>query len=626
MPTKTVTTRRLKQPPANPSNQPGNPSLLLGGAPESLLLKPFNRLLGLSLIDQLYQQTRGRIKGAETETANGHSDNQQGQPDPIYQQFLNEALKTLDSRCTLHGATEQIPAQGPLVIVANHPFGGIEGMLLAQQLLSHRTDLKVIANGMLGRICELNELMIHVSLFGNRRGKAANGAAMLSARRWLDQGHALLVFPAGEVSQFRWRHRQVVDATWHPSIARLISSSSAAVTPIYLHGRNSIGFQVAANLSPWLRLLLLAREFLKARGRTINAVVGETLSPKRLTSFNNNDRLITYLRLCCYGLRSKPLTDQYERSMLAKADRQQQFVDELAALPAAQKLLQSGDYSVYYACHEQIPTLLQEIGLQRELTFRGVGEGSGNQCDLDHFDQTYLQLILWDHQNLRLAGGYRLGLSDQLLAQSGSDGLYTASLFRYRKSFLQHLSPAIELGRSFITPDYQKSYAPLLLLWQGIGRFVAAHPRYRYLFGPVSISNDYSNHSRQLIARFLQRSFPSDASSQVRGNYRSRLPRGLGIPTSQLDGLLVDIDELDQLISRIEPTGHGIPVLLRQYLKLNARVLAFNQDRKFSDVLDVLITVDLLESDQKLLKRYMGGDGLQRFLSHHQPEPRQGVA
>ena len=142
----------------------------------------------------------------------------------------------------------------------------------------------------------------------------------------------------------------------------------------------------------------------------------------------------------------------------------------------------------------------------------------------------------------------------------------------------------------------------------------------------MSISNDYSNHSRQLIARFLQRSFPSDASSQVRGNYRSRLPRGLGIPTSQLDGLLVDIDELDQLISRIEPTGHGIPVLLRQYLKLNARVLAFNQDRKFSDVLDVLITVDLLESDQKLLKRYMGGDGLQRFLSHHQPEPRQGVA
>jgi hypothetical protein len=218
-----------------------------------------------------------------------------------------------------------------------------------------------------------------------------------------------------------------------------------------------------------------------------------------------------------------------------------------------------------------------------------------------------------------VVGAYRIGRCDRILAEQGKAGLYTSTLFRYRSKLFDRLGPALELGRSFIRCEYQRSYAPLLLLWKGIGRFVVANPQYRTLFGPVSISRDYSDLSRQLIAGSLTHSLHLPGLSRL---VKPRVPlnfkrvRVRGCRTSLADTFCADIDEVAAMVADIEIDQKGIPVLLRHYLNLGGKLLAFNVDREFSDVLDGLILVDLTLTEKKSLERYLGKDGAQAFLNY----------
>lgn len=260
----------------------------------------------------------------------------------------------------------------------------------------------------------------------------------------------------------------------------------------------------------------------------------------------------------------------------------------------------------------EIPATLHEIGRLREITFRAVGEGTGRALDLDRFDASYLHLYLWDREARRIAGAYRLGCSDVLLAAGGPDALYTSTLFRFEKPFLDFLRPALELGRSFVTPDYQKSIHPLGLLWRGIGRFVAERPRYARLFGPVSISSDYSRLSRDLIVGFMRERC---RDGQLAGWISPINPyQPSTAPEGNVSPCLKSIEEVSAEVSRLEPDGKGVPVLLRQYLKLSASLLEFNVDPDFSNALDALVLVDLRKAPVPMLERYMGADGCRSFL------------
>ena len=297
--------------------------------------------------------------------------------------------------------------------------------------------------------------------------------------------------------------------------------------------------------------------------------------------------------------------------------------DPVAVRREIDRLMESGPlvsqsrFDVFLAEAAEIPHVLHEIGRLREISFRAVGEGSGKALDLDRFDAFYLHLFLWDREAGAVAGAYRLGRTDELLARFGTEGLYTSTLFQLGEAFLDHLTPGLELGRSFVAPAYQKSIHPLGLLWRGIGRFVSRHPQYARLFGPVSISDDYSPLSQDLIVRFM------------RGSRRDALLDGCVRPLHPyLGGLLVaedisarlgSIDEVSAAISRLEPDGKGVPVLLRQYLKLNATLLEFNVDPDFSNVLDALVLVDLREAPDEVLVRYMGTEGLADFRATGRP-------
>jgi putative hemolysin len=526
---------------------------------------------------------------------------------------------------------KHIPAKGPAVVVANHPFGGIEGILLADLLLSVRRDVKIMANFLLNRIPQLRELTIPVDPFDRPGSARANIGPLREAVRWVRGGGMLLVFPSGEVSHMHLGAREITDPPWSPAVGTIVRRAKAAVVPIFFYGRNRAAFQAAGVLHPRLRTALLARELLNKRGSAIRMKIGASIPFRWLQHYTDDRSLMDYLRWRTYILGYSPRSilrlpalpgtaKQIKMQPLAPPQDPVILRQEVSKLPPEQLLARSGPFAVWHATSDQIPRTLAEIGRLREVSFRAASEGTGKPLDLDRFDSIYLHLFIWNEESAEIVGAYRLGPTDRIIERHGKQGLYTSTLFHSRMEFFRKIGPALEMGRSFIRPEYQKSYSSLLLLWKGIGSFVGRNPRYRTLFGPVSISRDYSDLSRRLIATtLLQHSQAKDLALMVRPRKPARLKpiRVPGCSRINQDVSFQDFKEVCALIGDIEFQQKEVPVLLRHYLNLGGQLLAFNIDRNFGDVMDGLIVVDLLRTDRKTLERYMGTDGLAALLAHH---------
>jgi putative hemolysin len=512
---------------------------------------------------------------------------------------------------------EQIPASGPVVITANHPFGGLDGLTAIETIGQRRRDLRILANTELAGIEGIGSLIIPVDPFGGAQAKRANIAGLRQALRWLEQGGALLIFPAGEVSHLNLRTLSVTDSPWSTTAARLIRLSGADAVPMYFAGSNSALFQIAGIVHPRLRTLLLPRELGNKFGAQVSVHIGQPLCNSKLRAFESDEQLAANLRLKTYLLAGsressrnagnvasaqtparalEPVRGAVDPDLLAR---------EVDALPEDALLVTSGRMKVYCAPTARIPWTLQELGRLRELTFRAVGEGTGRSADIDVFDDYYEHLFIWNSETREIVGAYRLGRTDEISRRLGKRGLYTSTLFDYNDLFLKLLGPSLELGRSFVRAEYQKSFASLLLLWKGIGEYVGRNPRYCRLIGPVSISNDYLPLSREILVGFLrERSFEPFAPTVVRPKrpFRGRFSvRTLG-GTAQT---LADIEDLSNVVADLEPDGKGAPVLLRQYLKLGGRMLGFNVDPDFGNALDCLVLVDLRKTNPRVLKKYM---------------------
>ncbi len=536
-----------------------------------------------------------------------------------------------------------IPRHGPLVVVANHPFGGLDGLVLLELLQRIRDDARLLANYLLARLPEMNSACLFVDPFGGSSAAIRNRAAMKAAVRWVAQGGALGVFPAGEVAHFTLNRGCVTDPAWSDSIARLALHARATVVPLYFHGRNSRLFQALGMIHPRLRTAMLPRELLRLQGQRVRVEIGTPITPARLERISRNQatdggsrkqeaaQVTEYLRLRTYILKGR-LTPRVSSATSSAAPRASTRVPlpivppvpagtlaaEVAALPADQCLATSGGLRVYFGSAAQLPNTLREIGRLREATFRLVGEGTGREIDLDRFDEHYLHLFVWHADASRVIGAYRMGQTDLLLARFGPAGLYTSTLFRFQPRLLQQIDPALELGRSFVIPEYQRDYASLSLLWKGIGRFVVRQPRYRMLFGAVSISDEFHSMTKQLLMAFLRaHSFDDALAALVRPRTPPRLQRFSDSNESRLAALVSDVADVEELVREIESNRRSVPVLLRQYLKLNAKLLGFNIDPNFGDVVDGLVLIDLAKVERPILNRYLGVDGAASFLSLH---------
>jgi putative hemolysin len=403
-------------------------------------------------------------------------------------------------------------------------------------------------------------------------------------------------------------------------MGRLALGTNARILPVSIAGANSRLFYLAGRIHPLLRTVLLPREFLNRQGGSVGIRMAQAVSLKELPASEQTAEALTrHVRQAVENIRpSAPAPRQNGRecgerlTQIAPAD----LADDILRLPPDSQLIASGDFDVYCADAGQIPHILDEIGRLRERAFRAVGEGTGRPSDLDPFDRHYLHLFVWNRKTAEVVGAYRIGRADRIVASTGVSGLYTRTLFRYDETLLNRLPPALELGRSFVRPEYQRDHSALLLLWKGICAFVQRHPDYRVLFGAVSISARYTDRTRHMLMRFLEQNHLHRQLAELVSSHHPYSPtRTHGASPAETPRTL---EEADALAEQFERDGRGMPVLLRQYLKLNARVLGFNVDPSFGDVLDALMMVDLLQVDLRILRRYFGSS-MRTFLEYHTP-------
>ncbi|WP_239057099.1 lysophospholipid acyltransferase family protein [Desulfovibrio sp. JC010] len=542
-----------------------------------------------------------------------------------HEDFVSKVLNLLGVSVELDSRElKRIPKSGPSVVVANHPFGVVEGLILMQLLKAVRPDVKIMANFMLGLIPEMKEHLIAVDPFGRKDSHLGNISGLKEAVKWVKGGGMLAVFPAGEVASLNIKGAKVEDPVWSPTVGGIIKRTGASATPVFFHGRNSLLFQAAGMVHPSLRTVLLPRENLKKKSGPVEFAVGNTVSGERMDAFDNKRELMEYLRFRTYSLRSRFKKKKIALPAFKKKEKpisdqtaQRRIITELTMLGPESVLVENNEFAVHEVHAASCPFVLHEIGRLREKTFRQVGEGTGQAVDVDRFDNTFIHLVLWHKETKEIAGAYRIARADEQIERFGLNGVYSHSFFRFKPEFFEKVSPALELGRSFIRPGFQKNFYSLMMLWKGIAAYLARNPQYRYLFGCVSISNDYKKISREFIADSLMkyngRADLAELISPARPLKFKKLKRW----EKYMPGIAsCDPSDLEKVVQDIEG-GPGIPVLLRHYLKIGGRLAGFNVDPDFGNALDGLIVVDLLETSERSLFKFMGKEQGRKYLDFH---------
>ena len=524
--------------------------------------------------------------------------------------FARRSLESLDITVRVSGEPlAALPASGPLLLAANHPFGGVEGLVLAA--LRIRPDIKILANRMLCSVPELRPLIIPVDVFGAKRD-AGNVSGLRAALRHLESGGALAVFPAGVVSHWHLKQRRVTDPEWNPLIGRLARTSGAAVVPLHFEGGNSLLFQAAGCLHPFLRTALLPREMWRMRGRGLRLCVGKPVEAGLLAALRDDEARAAHLRARCYALGRA--ADPAERNWpvpVAAPEKRPALLDEIADLPSSRILAEDEKFRVFHVAGGESPRILREIGRLREESFRAALEGSGKALDLDRFDPHYSHLVLWDKQSCAVAGGYRARCFFPSESSRGGKTLYTTSLFRFEPEFFERCGVSMEMGRAFVALRYQRDYSPLMMLWKGIGR-LASLSGVRTLFGPSSIGLGYAPESVAMLRQHLEeKHYDAGLAALVQGRRQPAPFAGLNAP----DARGLDYKTVDRAVKELEG-DKGLPILFKHYLQLGGRIAAFHEDRAFG-TLDALMVVDLAAAPEKLLLRYMGQDGLRMLRKAH---------
>jgi len=528
--------------------------------------------------------------------------------------FSEGVLRELD--ITLDIPEEQlnlIPQTGGFITVSNHHFGAIDGLILSQVFGSRRPDYKILTNFFLSIVPGLKETFLPVNNFGGApTARSINGLRMTLEH--IGQERPLGLFPAGEVATWQKKSRRtsvgghfvVEDIPWADNIIRIIRDAKMPVIPVYFDGTNSLLFHLMGKIHPMLRTARLIHELPNKRGRVVSVRIGRPISPEEIAAFPQTDALGRYLRNRCYALESQcgtaasiPSLEVHED--VAPAGNPAIVAAELDGL-RSNMLFESGDWRGYLLRAEQMPHTTQELARLREETFRIVGEGTGYASDSDAYDQWYHHLILWNIPDGRIGGAYRIGLGSEIVPERGIEGLYTTSLCRFGKDTAPLLSRCIELGRSFIVPDYQRDVLALKSLFTGLALTVAAHPECDYFLGPVSISNAYPTFYKSLMVHFLQEHYPFTEAAGVAVPTHPFQPDWLKVNPDELLFGCRDVEDLDHLMARLSNGRYRIPVLVRQYFKMGARLVCFNVDVLFNDSLDGLILLKFADYPENTLR------------------------
>ncbi len=547
--------------------------------------------------------------------------------------FIDELIRILNISFVFEEdkLQKRISRTGAVIIVCNHPFGGLESILLIQMLNKVRSDVKIISTQLLQKIEPISEFFIEENIFRKKTDKRSIAAGLGKATVHLENGGLLCVFPAGEVSQFD-ATRVLSDKQWNYNTLKFIKQQKVPVVPIHFQGNNSRLFYLMGTIHPSLTNVKLPTEILYQRKKKIKIRIGNPVSVSDQDKFPDVYQYGRYLRAKTYLLCSKIEVKRFFNYSLKRQQHietvsdpvpQKIIIQELDNLGQEFLLFRLKNYTVYCAPSKCIPNILLEIGRLREITFRQVGEGTNRSRDLDEFDLYYNQMFIWDTETQMIAGAYRVGKGAEIMHKYGVRGFYIHSLFRIKDDLQDMLCQTMELGRSFVVKEYQKKPMPLFLLWKGILYFTLKNPEYRYLMGPVSVSDDYSTTSKEMIIKFIMAhhfDWKLARSITPRNSYKFRtVDQNLNIIMQTMDN---DINALDRFIGDVDEMNSGLPVLLKKYIKLNAKIIGFNVDPKFNNCLDGLIALDLLniapDTIESLSKESNDGSILQQFYANRE--------
>jgi len=533
-------------------------------------------------------------------------------------EFLNALLEDLQIEFEIpEEDLKRIPKKGGFITISNHPLGGVDGLLLLKLLLDHRPDYKIIANFLLHRIEPLKPYIMPVNPFEDRKDAKSSTAGFMQAIRHLKSDLPLGIFPAGEVSTYK-DGKLVVDKKWEESAMKLVQRAEVPVIPIYFHAKNSNMFYRLAKLSDVFRTAKLPSEVLSQKRRVVKVRIGNPISLKAQKEHETLDDFTEFLRKKTYMLskpyekEAKKLSDIPNSIKIPKSPKkiidtvdQKAMIHEVDALREMgdKRLLESKNYEVFLAKKEHIPNVLIELGRLREITFRAIGEGTNNATDLDRYDDYYHQMFLWDRDANRVAGAYRMGMGSEISKMYGLDGFYLNELFKFEPELHKMMSESIEMGRAFIIKEYQLKPMPLFLLWKGIVHCTLRFPEHKYLIGGVSISNKFSNFSKSLMIEFMKSNYYDPYVAQYitpKKDFKVKLEDA--DKDFIFDESEADLNKFDKIIDELEPNELRLPVLIKKYVKQNAKVVAFNVDPLFNNAVDGLMYIRIADLPESTVK------------------------
>jgi putative hemolysin len=512
---------------------------------------------------------------------------------------------------------KRIPKEGPFITISNHPLGGIDGVLLLKLVTEKRADYKIVANFLLHRVAPLKPYVMPVNPFETRKDAKSSVAGIKSALLHLREGKPLGIFPAGEVSTHK-DGKLNVDKPWEEGAIKLIKKANVPIIPIYFHAKNSRLFYFLSKFSDTLRTAKLPSEVIQQRGRVIKVRIGKPISVKDQDTFKALPDFYKFIRRKTYMLAnpfeksnrlitSPKIKIKKATKKISSQRNSDLFLAEVDALRETNsRLLKSKNYEVFFASAKDIPNLIHEIGRLREITFRAIGEGTNKELDLDKFDNYYHHLLLWDAVAEKLVGAYRMGLGKEIYKKYGIKGFYVQSLFRIEPELHQMMDNTIEMGRAFIIAEYQQKPMPLFLLWKGIVHVTLRYPEYKYLMGGVSISNQFSDFSKSLMIEFMKSHYYDPYIAQyIRPKKEYKVKLKDGDKDFVFDASKADMQKFDKIIDEIEPGILRIPVLIKKYVKQNARLVAFNVDPKFNNAIDGLMYIKVADIPESTVKPVM---------------------
>ncbi|MEC4050810.1 GNAT family N-acyltransferase [Flavobacterium sp. SUN046] len=534
-------------------------------------------------------------------------------------EFLNAILDEFQIKFEIpEEDLKRLPKDGAYITISNHPLGGIDGILLLKLMLEREPNFKIIANFLLHRIEPMKPYIMPVNPFENHKDAKSSVIGIKETLRHLSDGKPLGMFPAGEVSTYK-DGKLVVDKTWEEGAIKVIRKAQVPVVPIYFHAKNSRLFYSLSKISDTLRTAKLPSELLTQKDRVIKVRIGKPIPVAEQNEHQSIEDYSEFLRKKTYMLANsfddeKLLSAQTLNLKLPKSPKQiakpanhDKILEEIAELKKEDfRLLQSKNYEVFLVTADKIPNIIHEIGRLREITFREVGEGTNESLDLDKFDKYYQHMFLWDDEAQQIAGAYRMGFGSDIFPKHGIEGFYLHELFRFEPELNDMMSKSIEMGRAFIIKEYQQKPMPLFLLWKGIVHITLRYPEHKYLIGGVSISNQFTEFSKSLMIEFMKSHYYDPYVAQYihpKKEYKVKLKDA--DKDFVFNEAEADLNKFDKIIDEIEPGTLRLPVLIKKYIKQNARVIAFNVDPLFNNAVDGLMYIRIADLPESTVKPVM---------------------